>query len=185
MPQQMWCRSVSGAVLHFADVAPLFANGTSRTARAERHEPNGSTAPSTLNVKGYYDLCDKFPLTTEEGLAGKTLQTNKPRFCRNISEPRDIGLMLLIHAKSEHTLKRCLPSFKFASGARLGDELRVVDLENSTGNKLSQIPKALEERRALGEVLVDDEDLQGCIQLMRRINSDCIQVRVPPLKSTA
>ncbi|GKF01509.1 hypothetical protein Tco_0028432, partial [Tanacetum coccineum] len=32
MPQQMWCRSVSGAILHFADVAPLFENGTSRTA---------------------------------------------------------------------------------------------------------------------------------------------------------
>ncbi|GKG16213.1 hypothetical protein Tco_0358536, partial [Tanacetum coccineum] len=34
MPQQMWCRSVSGVVLHFADVAALFENDT--------------TAPSTL-----------------------------------------------------------------------------------------------------------------------------------------
>ncbi|GKE84961.1 hypothetical protein Tco_1558703 [Tanacetum coccineum] len=33
MPQQMWCRSASGAVLHFADVAPLFENGMSPTAR--------------------------------------------------------------------------------------------------------------------------------------------------------
>ncbi|GJS26932.1 hypothetical protein Tco_0487552 [Tanacetum coccineum] len=32
MPQQMWCRSVSGAVLHFADVATLFENDTRRTA---------------------------------------------------------------------------------------------------------------------------------------------------------
>ncbi|GKG56966.1 hypothetical protein Tco_0582317, partial [Tanacetum coccineum] len=31
MPQQMWCRSVSGTVLHFADVTALFENGTKRT----------------------------------------------------------------------------------------------------------------------------------------------------------
>ncbi|GJV36215.1 hypothetical protein Tco_1408692 [Tanacetum coccineum] len=36
MPQQMWCRSVSSAVLHFADVAALFENG--------------STVPSTLRL---------------------------------------------------------------------------------------------------------------------------------------
>ncbi|GJY41058.1 NIN-like protein [Tanacetum coccineum] len=52
------------------------------------------------------------------------------------------------------TLKSCLPSFKFASGEQLGDELRVVDVENSTGsgigffkifegNRISQIHKAL------------------------------------------
>ncbi|GKF67943.1 hypothetical protein Tco_0197622 [Tanacetum coccineum] len=35
MPQQMWCRSVSDVVPHFADVAALFENGTS--------------VPSTLN----------------------------------------------------------------------------------------------------------------------------------------
>ncbi|GKE10359.1 hypothetical protein Tco_1413910, partial [Tanacetum coccineum] len=56
------------------------------------------------------------------------------------------------------TLKRCLPSFNFASGAQIGDELHVLDVENSTGSGLgffkifeknisSQIPKALEERR--------------------------------------
>ncbi|PWA63194.1 NIN-like protein [Artemisia annua] len=31
------------------------------------------------------------------------------------------------------TLKRCLPHFKLASGARFGDELRIIDVENSTG----------------------------------------------------
>nr|XP_043623094.1 protein NLP6-like [Erigeron canadensis] len=56
------------------------------------------------------------------------------------------------------TLKRCLPSFKFASDARLGDELWIVDVENPTrtgvglskilqGNKTSQILKALKEGR--------------------------------------
>nr|XP_043622398.1 protein NLP7-like [Erigeron canadensis] len=54
------------------------------------------------------------------------------------------------------TLKRCLPSFKFASGSELGDELSVLDVENSTGsgtgffnilegNRFSPVPKALEE----------------------------------------
>ncbi|KAK1408226.1 hypothetical protein QVD17_39861 [Tagetes erecta] len=32
------------------------------------------------------------------------------------------------------TLKRCLPSFKFASGARLGDELEIIDVEGYTDN---------------------------------------------------
>ncbi|GJY11623.1 hypothetical protein Tco_0380932 [Tanacetum coccineum] len=32
------------------------------------------------------------------------------------------------------TLKRCLPSFKFASGAKLGDELRVIDVDNPAGS---------------------------------------------------
>nr|XP_043610829.1 protein NLP4-like [Erigeron canadensis] len=56
------------------------------------------------------------------------------------------------------TLKRCLPSFKFASDARLGDELWIVDVENPErtrarlskilrGNKTSQILKALKEGR--------------------------------------
>nr|GEV63409.1 hypothetical protein [Tanacetum cinerariifolium] len=31
-------------------------------------------------------------------------------------------------------LRRCLPSFKFASGQELGGELRVVDFQNSTGS---------------------------------------------------
>ncbi|GKC24061.1 probable arabinosyltransferase ARAD1 [Tanacetum coccineum] len=37
---QMWCRSVSGAVLYFADVAALFENGTRRTTPGERHHEN-------------------------------------------------------------------------------------------------------------------------------------------------
>ncbi|KAK1408202.1 hypothetical protein QVD17_39837 [Tagetes erecta] len=32
------------------------------------------------------------------------------------------------------TLKRCLPSFKFASGTRLGDELEIIDVEGYTDN---------------------------------------------------
>ncbi|KAI7729997.1 hypothetical protein M8C21_029883 [Ambrosia artemisiifolia] len=35
------------------------------------------------------------------------------------------------------TLKRCLPSFKFASGVELGDELYVIDVEGSTINETS------------------------------------------------
>ncbi|KAF5776496.1 hypothetical protein HanXRQr2_Chr12g0524891 [Helianthus annuus] len=55
------------------------------------------------------------------------------------------------------TLRNYLPSFKFASGEQLGDELFVVDVENSSlstpikilpGNKLSEAPKALNETRA-------------------------------------
>ena len=72
------------------------------------------------------------------------------------------------------TLKRCLPHFKLASGARLGDELRIIDVENSTGsggigsfvilqgNKLSQIPKALEERRRF---LVPDDCISSSSSL--------------------
>ncbi|KAJ0724359.1 hypothetical protein HanPI659440_Chr12g0446871 [Helianthus annuus] len=54
------------------------------------------------------------------------------------------------------TLRKYLPSFKFASGEQLGDELFVVDVENSSlstpikilpGNKLSEAPKALNETR--------------------------------------
>ncbi|PWA78345.1 NIN-like protein [Artemisia annua] len=60
------------------------------------------------------------------------------------------------------TLKSCLPSFKFASGEQLGDELRVVDVKNSTGsgigffkifegNRISQIHKALADRKLVAE----------------------------------
>ncbi|GKA69811.1 hypothetical protein Tco_0775875 [Tanacetum coccineum] len=37
MPQQMRCRSVSDAVLHFADVAALFENGTTAPSTLMRH----------------------------------------------------------------------------------------------------------------------------------------------------
>lgn len=53
------------------------------------------------------------------------------------------------------TLKRCLPRFKCASGAELGDELHVIDVDNSTKsetktfkifqeNRSSPIPEAVE-----------------------------------------
>ncbi|XP_076947357.1 protein NLP9-like [Bidens hawaiensis] len=35
------------------------------------------------------------------------------------------------------TLKRCLPSFRFASGGELGDELDVIDVKSSTKNETS------------------------------------------------
>lgn len=58
------------------------------------------------------------------------------------------------------TLKWCLPNFKFSAGAELDDEMRVLDVENSTGSgtgffkifeksRLSQIPKSLVEPRRL------------------------------------
>ncbi|KAI3687517.1 hypothetical protein L1987_81214 [Smallanthus sonchifolius] len=61
------------------------------------------------------------------------------------------------------TLREYLPSFKYVLGAQLGDELLVVDVENSSsgsgsgstsvkifpGNKLSTTPKKIEETRAL------------------------------------
>ncbi|PWA64598.1 NIN-like protein [Artemisia annua] len=40
----------------------------------------------------------------------------------------------LIVFESLLTLKRCLPSFKFASGAKLCDELRVIDVDNPAGS---------------------------------------------------
>nr|GFC86118.1 hypothetical protein [Tanacetum cinerariifolium] len=44
------------------------------------------------------------------------------------------------------TLKRCLPSFKFASGVKLGDEMRVIDVDNPAGSgirlfKICQVNK--------------------------------------------
>lgn len=53
------------------------------------------------------------------------------------------------------TLKTCLPNFKLPSGAQLGDELRVLDVDTSTPfnllqeNKCSLIPKALEKQPLL------------------------------------
>nr|XP_043612846.1 protein NLP4-like isoform X2 [Erigeron canadensis] len=58
------------------------------------------------------------------------------------------------------TLKQCLPSFMFSFGAKLGDEVRVVDVENSTvsiikcfqffhGIKLSRLSKTLVGRKGL------------------------------------
>ncbi|GJW27230.1 hypothetical protein Tco_0041041 [Tanacetum coccineum] len=44
------------------------------------------------------------------------------------------------------TLKGCLPSFKFASGAEIGDELRITDVENSTGTGIGFF-KIFEENR--------------------------------------
>ncbi|PWA81867.1 NIN-like protein [Artemisia annua] len=82
------------------------------------------------------------------------------------------------------TLKRCFPSFNFASGAQIGDELHVLDVENSTGSGLgffkifdkntsSQISKALEERR---RSLVVDE-------CMSSLKVDCTMTPNPlPLK---
>ncbi|GJY90412.1 hypothetical protein Tco_0505608 [Tanacetum coccineum] len=47
MPQQMWCRSDSGVVLHFADMAALF-----ETARAERlHQALVSSEVPEINLK--------------------------------------------------------------------------------------------------------------------------------------
>ncbi|KAJ9555798.1 hypothetical protein OSB04_010412 [Centaurea solstitialis] len=59
------------------------------------------------------------------------------------------------------TLKRCLPSFKFASGAELGDELFILDVDNSRRsenkyfkifqrNKLSIVSEAPKERQPEG-----------------------------------
>ncbi|KAL8244972.1 hypothetical protein R6Q59_011230 [Mikania micrantha] len=59
------------------------------------------------------------------------------------------------------SLRNYLPSFKFASGEQLGDEIFVVDIENSSskcesrlvkilqGNRLSETPQALKETRTL------------------------------------
>ncbi|MFS7913641.1 hypothetical protein Hanom_Chr02g00144081 [Helianthus anomalus] len=37
------------------------------------------------------------------------------------------------------TLKRCLPGFKFASGAELGDELDVIVVESSTHDETQKL----------------------------------------------
>ncbi|KAI3821274.1 hypothetical protein L1987_08838 [Smallanthus sonchifolius] len=66
------------------------------------------------------------------------------------------------------TLSKYLPSFKFASGEQLGDELFVVDVENSslskilTGNKLSEAsPKASNQSPLtnINNLEADDDDL--------------------------
>ncbi|PWA63201.1 NIN-like protein [Artemisia annua] len=44
------------------------------------------------------------------------------------------------------TLKGCLPIFKFASGAEIGDELHITDVENSTGTGIGFF-KIFEENR--------------------------------------
>lgn len=117
------------------------------------------------NIKDYYDACDMFPLKMdEEGLVEKALQTYQPHFCRTINELSDKCSCFTICLRSidtgdvdyafeflwpqsrNHlilleslilTLKRCLSSFTFSSGAKLGDELRVVNVENSTGSGMT------------------------------------------------
>ncbi|KAJ9555766.1 hypothetical protein OSB04_010380 [Centaurea solstitialis] len=60
------------------------------------------------------------------------------------------------------SLKRCLPNFKYASGGELGDELRIIDVDNSTKRKIecftifegaesSSESEALEKRSSVGE----------------------------------
>nr|GFD33530.1 hypothetical protein [Tanacetum cinerariifolium] len=46
------------------------------------------------------------------------------------------------------SLKRCLPCFKFATGAELGDELDVIDVNNSTESETKRI-KIFQENRLL------------------------------------
>ncbi|GJU43812.1 NIN-like protein [Tanacetum coccineum] len=46
------------------------------------------------------------------------------------------------------TLKRCLPCFKFATGAELGDELHVIDVDNSTESETKRF-KIFQENRLL------------------------------------
>ncbi|KAJ9555713.1 hypothetical protein OSB04_010327 [Centaurea solstitialis] len=59
-------------------------------------------------------------------------------------------------------MRRCLPNFKYASGGELGDELRIIDVDNSTKSKIecltifqgaesSSESEALEKRSSVGE----------------------------------
>ncbi|GKB48370.1 zinc finger, CCHC-type containing protein, partial [Tanacetum coccineum] len=76
MPQQMWCRSVSGIVQHFDDVASLFENGTSRTSQPFRpllenyhmHATGGTSDVNTVDqAKRYIRMYDKDFVTVTYG----------------------------------------------------------------------------------------------------------------------
>ncbi|GKG04842.1 hypothetical protein Tco_0315229 [Tanacetum coccineum] len=54
MPQQMWCRSVSDVVLHFADVAALFENGITAPITLKTHTT--LHFPLSLNQKINFSL---------------------------------------------------------------------------------------------------------------------------------
>nr|XP_043622379.1 protein NLP6-like [Erigeron canadensis] len=128
--------------------------------------------PATNNKEiGNKKLSELLPATVEcscLGICLRSIDTGDLDYAFEFLWPRKRNYIILLEALFS-TLKRCLPSFKFASGSKLGDRLRVVDVENSTGSgmgffnilegkRLSPIPKALEEAR-------------------RQVAEDCMEVR--------
>ncbi|KAJ0491591.1 putative PB1 domain-containing protein [Helianthus annuus] len=78
------------------------------------------------------------------------------------------------------TLREHLPSFKYASGARLGDELLVVDVENSSSGSASTPLKifprnkssAVGRKRTRASVVMKSESIEGQSELTNIINSE-------------
>ncbi|GJT57814.1 hypothetical protein Tco_0992868 [Tanacetum coccineum] len=107
-------------------------------------DPLDDHLPMT-HINEYYDTCNVLPLKIREvSIVRKTLETNQPHFCKNINKLMvngPLGYLLGLGQKYSIVLesqllnlRRCLPSFKFASSQELGGELRVVDFQNSTGS---------------------------------------------------
>ncbi|KAJ0504012.1 hypothetical protein HanHA89_Chr12g0454641 [Helianthus annuus] len=79
------------------------------------------------------------------------------------------------------TLREHLPSFKYASGARLGDELLVVDVDNSSSSGSASTPlkifprnksSAAGRKRTRASVVMKRESLEGQSELTNIINSE-------------
>ncbi|KAJ0724358.1 putative PB1 domain-containing protein [Helianthus annuus] len=78
------------------------------------------------------------------------------------------------------TLREHLPSFKYASGARLGDELLVVDVDNSSSGSASTPLKifprnkslAAGRKRTRASVVMKRESIEGQSELTNIINSE-------------
>ncbi|KAJ9555818.1 hypothetical protein OSB04_010432 [Centaurea solstitialis] len=80
-------------------------------------------------------------------------------------------------------LKRCLPHFKYASGAELGDELRVIDAKNSTeretgsfkifqGKKSSSAYEALEKKGPMVKEVAKNLDASVFVKNLHKNQSD-------------
>ncbi|XP_023749269.1 protein NLP6 [Lactuca sativa] len=101
----------------------------------QNHEPHFCRDISKLSNT---DLLVSFTANTKcscFGICLRSIDTSDFYYVFEFLWPRNRNYVILIESLVL-TLKMCLPNFKLASGPQLGDELRIIDVENSTGSKL-------------------------------------------------